>query len=139
MEIFGVFIALMVSLILREQNPSFALNFNGNDLKQQAGLREGTKHRGLGTKAPALKCELQGTARLPVFSEDGDYVIGGVFSIHHYKQTVKHNYTAMPEPVRCTGRLVKMEFNCVATFRSCYERCVLLTAECFCFSTIKTK
>lgn len=109
MAIFGVFIALTVSLILCELNPSFALNFYGNDLKQRAGLREGRKHPGLGTEAPALKCELQGTARLPVFSADGDYIIGGVFSIHHYKQTAKHNYTSMPEPVRCTGRLVKME------------------------------
>lgn len=132
MEIFGVFIALMVSLILCELKPSFALNFYGNDLKQRAGLREGRKHPGLGTEAPALKCELQGTARLPVFSADGDYIIGGVFSIHHYKQTAKHNYTAMPEPVRCTGRLVKMEINCVAMHQSCCERC-------FCFSTIKTE
>lgn len=110
MEIFGVFIALMVSLILCELNPSFALHFYVNDLKQRAGLREGRKHPGLGTEGPALKCELRGTARLPVFSADGDYIIGGVFSIRRYKQTVKHNYTATPEPVRCTGRLVKMEF-----------------------------
>ncbi|XP_031152349.1 extracellular calcium-sensing receptor-like [Sander lucioperca] len=34
---------------------------------------------------------------------DGDYVIGGVFSIHYNMQTVKHNYTTMPEPLRCTG------------------------------------
>ncbi|XP_028429523.1 extracellular calcium-sensing receptor [Perca flavescens] len=34
---------------------------------------------------------------------DGDYVIGGVFSIHHYMHTVKHNYTTMPEPLRCTS------------------------------------
>nr|XP_046244599.1 extracellular calcium-sensing receptor-like [Scatophagus argus] len=35
---------------------------------------------------------------------DGDYVIGGIFSIHDYKQTVENNYTAMPEPVRCKKR-----------------------------------
>nr|XP_046245290.1 extracellular calcium-sensing receptor-like [Scatophagus argus] len=34
---------------------------------------------------------------------DGDYVIGGVFSIHAYMHTVKHNYNTMPEPLRCTG------------------------------------
>ncbi|XP_037631650.1 extracellular calcium-sensing receptor-like [Sebastes umbrosus] len=34
---------------------------------------------------------------------DGDYIIGGVLSIHHYMHTVKHNYTTMPEPPRCTG------------------------------------
>ncbi|KAM3874682.1 extracellular calcium-sensing receptor-like [Diretmus argenteus] len=34
---------------------------------------------------------------------DGDYIIGGVFSIHNYMHTVKHNYTSIPEPLRCTG------------------------------------
>ncbi|XP_028428813.1 extracellular calcium-sensing receptor [Perca flavescens] len=36
---------------------------------------------------------------------DGDYVIGGVLSIHYNMQTVKHNYTTMPEPLRCTGSI----------------------------------
>ncbi|XP_027136479.1 extracellular calcium-sensing receptor [Larimichthys crocea] len=40
---------------------------------------------------------------------DGDYVIGGVFSIHTYKQTVTHNYTSMPEPVKCRGRIDSRE------------------------------
>ncbi|XP_023287281.1 extracellular calcium-sensing receptor-like [Seriola lalandi dorsalis] len=40
---------------------------------------------------------------------DGDYVIGGVFSIHNYMHTVKHNYTTMPEPLRCTGRIDSRE------------------------------
>ncbi|XP_073350191.1 extracellular calcium-sensing receptor-like [Pagrus major] len=36
---------------------------------------------------------------------DGDYVIGGVFSIHTYKHIGMHNYTTIPEPQRCTGRI----------------------------------
>ncbi|XP_075891811.1 extracellular calcium-sensing receptor-like [Nelusetta ayraudi] len=36
---------------------------------------------------------------------DGDYIIGGVFSIHNYIEEVNHEYTARPEPPRCTGRL----------------------------------
>ncbi|XP_067364210.1 extracellular calcium-sensing receptor-like [Channa argus] len=36
---------------------------------------------------------------------DGDYIVGGIFSIHNYMDTVKHNYTTIPEPLRCTGRL----------------------------------
>ncbi|XP_049918934.1 extracellular calcium-sensing receptor-like [Epinephelus moara] len=40
---------------------------------------------------------------------DGDYVIGGIFSIHSYMHTVKHNYTTMPEPLRCTGSIVSRE------------------------------
>ncbi|XP_027136168.1 extracellular calcium-sensing receptor [Larimichthys crocea] len=49
------------------------------------------------------KCKLQGATRLPTFSMDGDYVIGGVFSIHSYKHTEMHNYTTMPEPLTCRG------------------------------------
>nr|XP_046244556.1 extracellular calcium-sensing receptor-like [Scatophagus argus] len=40
---------------------------------------------------------------------DGDYVIGGVFSIHHYKQTVDNKYTTMPEPLKCTGSIDSRE------------------------------
>ncbi|XP_078023631.1 extracellular calcium-sensing receptor-like [Epinephelus lanceolatus] len=40
---------------------------------------------------------------------DGDYVIGGVFSMHAYMHTVKHNYTTMPEPLRCTGSIFSRE------------------------------
>uniref|UniRef100_A0A4W6CAQ7 G-protein coupled receptors family 3 profile domain-containing protein n=1 Tax=Lates calcarifer TaxID=8187 RepID=A0A4W6CAQ7_LATCA len=40
---------------------------------------------------------------------DGDYVIGGVFSIHHYIHTVEHNYTTLPEPLRCTGSIISRE------------------------------
>ncbi|XP_056297924.1 extracellular calcium-sensing receptor-like [Pseudoliparis swirei] len=36
---------------------------------------------------------------------DGDYVIGGVLSIHHYAHTVKHNYTMMPDSIRCSGSI----------------------------------
>nr|XP_046244961.1 extracellular calcium-sensing receptor-like [Scatophagus argus] len=36
---------------------------------------------------------------------DGDYVIGGVVGIHTSMHTVKHNYTTMPEPLRCTGSI----------------------------------
>ncbi|XP_067363839.1 extracellular calcium-sensing receptor-like [Channa argus] len=40
---------------------------------------------------------------------DGDYIVGGVFSIHNYMDTLKHNYTIMPERLRCTGRLDSRE------------------------------
>ncbi|XP_035857571.1 extracellular calcium-sensing receptor-like [Sander lucioperca] len=42
---------------------------------------------------------------------DGDYVIGGVFAIHQYMHTVKHNYTTMPEPLRCSGSVVPSELH----------------------------
>ncbi|XP_034556204.1 extracellular calcium-sensing receptor-like [Notolabrus celidotus] len=40
---------------------------------------------------------------------DGDYVIGGSFAIHYYMHTVKHNYTILPEPLRCTGSMDSRE------------------------------
>jgi len=51
-----------------------------------------------------VKCMLRGTPRPPAFTLEGDYLIGGVFSIHNYMKTVKHNYTSLPEPLECTGR-----------------------------------
>uniref|UniRef100_A0A3B5K484 G-protein coupled receptors family 3 profile domain-containing protein n=1 Tax=Takifugu rubripes TaxID=31033 RepID=A0A3B5K484_TAKRU len=50
-----------------------------------------------GAAAPSVICRLQGSARLPAFSKDGDFVIGGVFSIHDYEVMMNHNYTTMPE------------------------------------------
>ncbi|XP_060928500.1 extracellular calcium-sensing receptor-like [Limanda limanda] len=40
---------------------------------------------------------------------DGDYLVGGVFSIHNYMNTVRYNYTTMPEPLRCTGSIDSRE------------------------------
>ncbi|CAG6001813.1 unnamed protein product [Menidia menidia] len=34
---------------------------------------------------------------------NGDYVVGGVFSIHFSIHTAIHNYTSKPEPPQCTG------------------------------------
>ncbi|XP_067364449.1 extracellular calcium-sensing receptor-like [Channa argus] len=40
---------------------------------------------------------------------DGDYIIGGAFFIHYNMQALEHNYTTMPEPLRCTGRIDSRE------------------------------
>ncbi|XP_067364672.1 extracellular calcium-sensing receptor-like [Channa argus] len=40
---------------------------------------------------------------------DGDYIIGGAFFIHYNTQALEHNYTTMPEPLRCTGRIHSRE------------------------------
>ncbi|XP_035984795.1 extracellular calcium-sensing receptor-like [Fundulus heteroclitus] len=58
---------------------------------------------GLSVEASLVKCTLQGTARLPAFSIDGDFVFGGAFFLHYQMQTVVNNYTTMPELPRCTG------------------------------------
>ncbi|XP_035984770.1 extracellular calcium-sensing receptor-like [Fundulus heteroclitus] len=73
------------------------------------GLKERTKPEaaisvaGASTESSSIKCTLLGTPRLPAFSNDGDFIIGGISSIHYQPYTVIYNYTATPEPPRCTG------------------------------------
>lgn len=97
MEISALFVCLILSLGLCELYSAVVLTGSGDGLKQRAGV---------GVSTSSLKCKLQGSTRLPAFSLDGDYVIGGVISIHNLMHTVKYNYTSMPETQRCTGRLV---------------------------------
>ncbi|XP_054598205.1 extracellular calcium-sensing receptor-like [Nothobranchius furzeri] len=40
---------------------------------------------------------------------DGDFVIGGVFSLHYKFYTLFNNYTIKPEPLRCTGSFIAQE------------------------------
>ncbi|TWW77107.1 hypothetical protein D4764_12G0004970 [Takifugu flavidus] len=94
MEISVIFLCF---ISLFDLNSAGDLKAPENSLKQQLGPREDTT----GAAAPSDICRLQGSARLPAFSKDGDFVIGGVFSIHRYTVTVNHNYTTMPEPFRC--------------------------------------
>lgn len=105
MDLPYLFICLRLALSLFEMNSALVLNDSRNTMKLSAGY---TEARADGTGASTIKCKLQGAARLPTFSVDGDYIIGGVFSIHHYVHIVNHNYTIMPEPLMCTGRLVKI-------------------------------
>ncbi|XP_014835889.1 PREDICTED: vomeronasal type-2 receptor 1-like [Poecilia mexicana] len=58
---------------------------------------------GVSAEASSTRCTLLGTPRSPAFSEDGDFIIGGVSSIHYQLYTVIYNYTTKPEPPRCTG------------------------------------
>nr|XP_046170140.1 extracellular calcium-sensing receptor-like [Oncorhynchus gorbuscha] len=57
----------------------------------------------------SVRCRLQATPRPPAFSQDGDFVIGGVFSMHYYMHSVDHSYTSLPEPLKCTGSLDSRE------------------------------
>ncbi|MEQ2221737.1 hypothetical protein ILYODFUR_018708, partial [Ilyodon furcidens] len=58
---------------------------------------------GISTESTPVQCTLQGSPLVPAFSKNGDFVIGGVFSIHFKLYTVIYNYTTKPEPSRCTG------------------------------------
>ena len=107
MRILALFIGLTLAVGVCELNSALALNDSGDGQKQSVGLTEENTSDGISSKASSVKCKLQATTRQPAFSMDGDYVIGGVFSIHHYKQTAMYNYTTMPEPEKCTGRSVR--------------------------------
>ena len=107
MEISALFIGLILSLGLCELNSALALNGSVDGVKQRAELTEDRTGVGVSPEASSVKCKLQGTTRLPAFSMDGDYVIGGSFSIHYSMHAMKHNYTTMPDPLRCSGRLVR--------------------------------
>lgn len=107
MEISAFFISLKLALTLFEGNSFVALGGSLNSLKTNAGLTETRNADRDGGEALSMKCNLQGSARLPAFSMDGDYIIGGVFSIHNNMLTMINNYTVAPEPPRCTGRSVR--------------------------------
>ncbi|XP_037533764.1 extracellular calcium-sensing receptor-like [Nematolebias whitei] len=85
------------------------LDIGKNGLKEKNELIEDLTGAGVSTEALSIKCTLQGTPRVPAFSMDGDFVIGGVFSIHYKPLTVINNYTTKPDPARCTGSIIGRE------------------------------
>ncbi|XP_014331076.2 extracellular calcium-sensing receptor-like [Xiphophorus maculatus] len=74
-----------------------------NVLKQKTEPAEVFNVAGVSTEASSTRCTLLGTPCAPAFSKDGEFIIGGVSSIHYQLYTVIYNYTTKPEPPRCTG------------------------------------
>lgn len=103
------FLSLGLRLALTLLGMKSALPLNDLGFGQRADHTQGRAGAGASPEVSSVTCKLQGTAHPPAFSMDGDYIIGGVFSIHSYMDTVKHNYTAVPTPLRCTGRLVLLQ------------------------------
>lgn len=114
MEILALFIGLTVTLGLSEINSGLSFSDSGKQMAHYTQDRAGAL---ISPDVSSVTCKLRGSPHLPAFSMDGDYTIGGVFSIHYNIQTVKHNYTTMPEPLRCTGRLVSG----IHTYYSCND------------------
>ncbi|KAK2912396.1 hypothetical protein Q8A73_006509 [Channa argus] len=105
MAISAVCIGLGLALWLLEMNSALALKYVVDGLKQRTAYTHAKAAGEVTDEASSVKCTLQDTTRLPAFSMDGDYTIGGVFSIHYNMQNMIHNYTTMPEPLQCTGRI----------------------------------
>ncbi|KAM3615981.1 uncharacterized protein V6R79_010495 [Siganus canaliculatus] len=102
MEISTIFSVLILSLCLCELNSALALDSSDDGLRERSGL-------GISAQVSSMRCKLQGTTRQPAFSLDGDYIIGGVFSLHSYKHTLLYNYTTVPKPQTCTGSIISRE------------------------------
>uniref|UniRef100_A0A8C4S0X4 Extracellular calcium-sensing receptor-like n=1 Tax=Erpetoichthys calabaricus TaxID=27687 RepID=A0A8C4S0X4_ERPCA len=48
-------------------------------------------------------CRLQGQPSQPMFSQNGDIVIGGIFSMHYNLILRKPTFNVIPEPLKCKG------------------------------------
>ncbi|XP_019223001.1 extracellular calcium-sensing receptor [Oreochromis niloticus] len=94
---------LVLAVCLFHLNTALAVCLD--DLSQRTMLT-GAK---VGTVESSVNCKLQGSTRPPAFSKDGDFIIGGAFSLHSYTQTAYNNYTNMPAPVKCKGSIDTVE------------------------------
>uniref|UniRef100_A0A3P8VU17 G-protein coupled receptors family 3 profile domain-containing protein n=1 Tax=Cynoglossus semilaevis TaxID=244447 RepID=A0A3P8VU17_CYNSE len=103
MEITVLFISLRLTLSWFELNSALAFDGFGLDLKQRAVYAEVNPVQP--RSGSSVKCSRLSLSHPPAFSMDGDYVIGGVFSIHYYMRLVRHNYTTEPEALSCTGSI----------------------------------
>nr|XP_055030590.1 extracellular calcium-sensing receptor-like [Misgurnus anguillicaudatus] len=52
-----------------------------------------------------VTCILQGDPQPPGLFKDGDFLIGGAFSIHYYLKAENHTYTRRPQPLECSGSM----------------------------------
>ncbi|XP_035381302.1 extracellular calcium-sensing receptor-like [Electrophorus electricus] len=60
-----------------------------------------------GCNANPVSCRLWASPQIPILSKNGDFVIGGIFSIHYYTRSEQNTYTMMPPQPQCAG---SMEF-----------------------------
>lgn len=112
MEIRTVFIGLRIAVSLLELMSVVLLCGSLDALKQGIEPIDALSVAGDTIEDSSMKCILQSTPFLSEFSMDGDFVIGGVFSLHYQLFTVTNDYTAKPKPLRCTRRSVKRQSFC---------------------------
>uniref|UniRef100_A0A4W4HE60 G-protein coupled receptors family 3 profile domain-containing protein n=1 Tax=Electrophorus electricus TaxID=8005 RepID=A0A4W4HE60_ELEEL len=58
-----------------------------------------------GRNANAVSCRLWAEPQLPGLSMNGDFIIGGIFTIHYYVRSEQTNYTRLPEQLQCSGSM----------------------------------
>lgn len=57
-------------------------------------------------KANPISCRLWTDPQLAGIFMNGDFVIGGIFSIHYYTRSEQNTYTWQPSQLQCSGRSV---------------------------------
>ncbi|XP_072551964.1 extracellular calcium-sensing receptor-like [Salminus brasiliensis] len=60
-------------------------------------------------KTNTVSCRLLAEPRSPGLSMKGDFVIGGIFSIHSYLRSEQNTYTKQPLQLQCSGSIVPRE------------------------------
>ncbi|XP_026783499.3 extracellular calcium-sensing receptor-like [Pangasianodon hypophthalmus] len=55
------------------------------------------------SKANPITCRLWTDPQLPGIFMNGDFVIGGIFTFHHYTKTEQITYTRLPSQTQCYG------------------------------------
>ncbi|XP_035381562.1 extracellular calcium-sensing receptor-like isoform X2 [Electrophorus electricus] len=58
-----------------------------------------------GCKANPVSCRLWTEPRLPGLSMNGDFIIGGIFTIHYYTNSEQNTYTRLPPQPQCSGSM----------------------------------
>lgn len=57
-------------------------------------------------QANTVSCRLWTIPQQSGIFMNGDFVIGGIFTIHYYTKTEQITYTRLPSQLQCSGRLV---------------------------------
>ncbi|XP_017564482.2 extracellular calcium-sensing receptor-like [Pygocentrus nattereri] len=55
--------------------------------------------------ADLVSCRLRAESQKPDLYMDGDFVIGGIFSIHYYMKSEQHTYSRQPIQLQCSGSI----------------------------------
>ncbi|XP_036441601.1 extracellular calcium-sensing receptor-like [Colossoma macropomum] len=56
-------------------------------------------------KADPASCRLWADPQAPALSMNGDFIIGGIFSIHFYMSSEQNTYTRQPLQLQCSGSM----------------------------------
>ncbi|KAL7870356.1 hypothetical protein SRHO_G00078530 [Serrasalmus rhombeus] len=61
--------------------------------------------RTVACKADLVSCKLWSEPQMPGLTMDGDFIIGGIFSIHFYTSSEQNTYTRQPLQLQCSGSM----------------------------------